>query len=314
MSMNILVTAVGSYSGRSVINSLKNNGGNVVVGCDIHQGNWLDISSKLDHFYQVKPYKEAGYLQQIKEIIESHKIDLIIPLIDPEVDIYSENRQFLEGETCKLAISNHQSILTCRNKYQLFNFFKNDCQVTVIPTYIFDNLPKENLPEKLIGKPLKGRSSKGYIQLNRDALLNMAKDLKNYVFQPFIDGNVFSIDCIRDKQKNFICIARQELIRTSHGAGITVEIISNDDLEMISELILSKLNYSGFANIEFLYDGNEYYLMDINPRFSAGVGFSILSGYDMVTNLVNSFYGKPISETKSIEYGIYSKVMQEVKL
>jgi carbamoyl-phosphate synthase large subunit len=100
---------------------------------------------------------------------------------------------------------------------------------------------------------------------------------------------------------------RQELIRTSHGAGITVEIISNDYLEMISELILSKLNYSGFANIEFLYDGNEYYLMDINPRFSAGVGFSILSGYDMVTNLVNSFYGKPISETKRIEYGIYSK-------
>jgi carbamoyl-phosphate synthase large subunit len=312
--MKILVTAVGSYSGRSVINSLKKNDRHFVVGCDIHNGSWLEITSKLDHFYQVKPCHKTGYIPQIRDIIESHKIDLVIPLIDPEVDIFSKNRDFLESESCKLAISHHESILTCRNKFKLYHFFKNYSQVSVIPTFTRDNLPEDDLPEKLIGKPQTGRSSKGFIQINRDSLLFMAKHLNNYVFQPFINGKVFTIDCIRDKQKHFICIARQELIRTSHGAGITVEVIRNDFLEMIAEQILSKLNYTGFANIEFLYDGKEYYLMDINPRFSAGVGFSILSGYDMVTNLVNCFFEKPINETKHIDYGIYSKVIQEVKL
>ncbi len=312
--MTILVTAVGSYSGRAVINSLKKNGGHVLVGCDIHHGSWLDTASKLNHFYQVKPCHETGYLHQIRDIIESHQIDLVIPLIDPEVDIFTENRHFLESVNCKLAISHRESILTCRNKFKLYDFFKNYSQVNVIPTYTCDNLPDKILPEKLIGKPQSGRSSKGFIQIHRDALQFMAKHLNNYIFQPFIDGKVFTIDCIRDEKENFMGIVRQELIRTSHGAGITVEIIQNDYLEMISKLILSKLNYSGFANIEFLYDGEKYFLMDINPRFSAGVGFSILSGYDMVTSAVNCFYGKSLNETKHIEYGIYSKVMQEIKL
>ena len=46
--------------------------------------------------------------------------------------------------------------------------------------------------------------------------------------------------------------------------------------------------------MEFIKSDNKYFLIDINPRFSAGVAFSLLAGYDMVNNHLNCFSGKDI--------------------
>jgi len=36
--------------------------------------------------------------------------------------------------------------------------------------------------------------------------------------------------------------------------------------------------------MEFIELNNEFYLIDVNPRFSARVAFSVIDGYDMVNN------------------------------
>lgn len=46
--------------------------------------------------------------------------------------------------------------------------------------------------------------------------------------------------------------------------------------------------------MEFIELNNEFYLIDVNPRFSAGVAFSVIAGYDMVNNHLRCFQEKDI--------------------
>ena len=68
----------------------------------------------------------------------------------------------------------------------------------------------------------------------------------------------------------------------------------------IAFFIGKKLQILGAINIEFLCSAHHCYLMDINPRFSAGIAFSHLAGYDIVKNHFLCFQNEPIENNVTI--------------
>jgi carbamoyl-phosphate synthase large subunit len=52
--------------------------------------------------------------------------------------------------------------------------------------------------------------------------------------------------------------------------------------------------------------------MDINPRFSAGISFSILAGYDMVKNHLNCFMDNEIETNINYKTMIIAKKLSDV--
>lgn len=63
--------------------------------------------------------------------------------------------------------------------------------------------------------------------------------------------------------------------------------------------------------MEFIVNEKGRFLIDINPRFSAGIGFSRLIGYDLVNNALNCFLGRNIKQIKSFKHCIAEKVIVE---
>ena len=107
-------------------------------------------------------------------------------------------------------------------------------------------------------------------------------------------------------------VPRQELLRTKNGAGLTVQVKDAPDIIRLVSHIGNALGINGCVNMEFISNGGRYYLIDINPRFSAGVAFSVVSGYDMVNSHLNCFEGKPIAGQPAIQENIIIKKYQEV--
>lgn len=297
--MNILVTAIGSFSGEAVVSSLKSINVGKIVGCDIYPFDWIAISPHFDTFYQVPiVYNQDEYMKSILKIIEEEKINLIIPLTDPEVDFYSRNLQFFENINTTICISNEKAIALCRNKLAFFDYFKNDEKVRLIPTFDIQYL-RENAPEfPLIAKPKNGRSSEGIIVFENIKEFAAKDDkLHNHIMQPLLKGDVYTVDVIRnDYTGKVFAIPRKELLRTKNGAGVSVEVSENKELENLSCHIAERIDARGCINIEFLCKDSCFYLMDINPRFSAGVSFSKAVGYDMILNHLNCFTGKDIQD------------------
>ena len=64
--------------------------------------------------------------------------------------------------------------------------------------------------------------------------------------------------------------------------------------------------------MEFIGEtADKYYLIDINPRFSAGIAFSNFIGYDMVTSHFNCFWNEPIQSAVSFDEQIICKRYRE---
>lgn len=64
--------------------------------------------------------------------------------------------------------------------------------------------------------------------------------------------------------------------------------------------------------MEFILNNGKYYLIDINPRFSAGIAFTICSGYNVVLNHLRCFNNEDIDKQIDIKEQIIIKKYDEV--
>ncbi len=71
------------------------------------------------------------------------------------------------------------------------------------------------------------------------------------------------------------------------------------------------IHVNGCINMEFIQSKGKYYLIDINPRFSAGVAFSHMAGYNMVLNHLNCFIVQDIQAPVLYQEQIITKRYRE---
>lgn len=311
--MIILITAIGSMSAEAAIKSFRKLGQTTIIGCDIHPADWLSTSALVDVFHQIPRTDDEDYISTIISLSNNYSVNFIIPLTDPEVDILSSHRFELQNQKATVSISNPRAIEICRDKLKMYNFFKKSTLVKTIPTYTKQEIyANPILP--LIAKPRNGRSSEGVQRIGNLASIElMGVNSENYIFQPIIRGEVITVDYVRSKHEKDISIPRKELLRTSNGAGLTVEVFNNENISKIASEIGNSLDVVGCINMEFINDGKDFLLMDINPRFSAGIAFSILAGYDVCINHLKAFMRKEIEDFTVRDSGIFIKKYVEVK-
>lgn len=304
MKNNFLITANGSFSCEEIVASLRKDG-NILIGTNIYEDRWVGVSHLFDHTYIVPEVSSPDYIPKMAEICKKHSVQYILPLTDIEIDVFNVHREEFKKLGVTLCISGEKSISVSRDKYKIFQTFKDDKEVSVIPTYNYTDFlqGKTKFPKhgKIIAKLYNGRSSNGLLLLNDILEIPYIADKEKYVFQPKIEGEVFTVDYVQDKFGNDFSVVRREFLRTQHGAGISVEITRSPKLQAMASFIGKKLQILGAVNIEFLFDQKNYYIMDINPRFSAGIAFSSLAGYNFVTNHIACFNNEKIELNADIK-------------
>jgi len=295
MKDGILVTAIGSFSGNAIIDSLKRLKEYNVFGCDIYPAIWLPRSSEYLKVFKVPQVKKTEeYLSAVLSICESNKIRFIIPTTDIEIDVYNIFRETFKKRSITLCISGNQTISIARNKLKISTFFK-DSAFKTIPTYKSINEMTGNLTFPYVAKLFNGRSSEGLMYIDNIEELKLVFKKTDYIIQPFIPGDIYTVDYIRSSVFGTdYSFPRLELLRTSNGAGITVQLVHDQFLSESASMIGTKLDVNGSINFEFVKFKDEYFLMDINPRFSAGIAFTAKAGYDLVKSHLNCFTGKDI--------------------
>lgn len=308
--LTILVTAIGSFSADCVVNALKLNGYRV-IGCDIYPSVWHAVSKDCDKVYQA-PFatKEKDYIDFLLEVSAKECVDYIIPLTDLEIDVINRNRLAFNKSHVSVLIQSEDCLKIARNKLAMYELFK-ESKIVNLPYSVSSEKLDMSFSLPAIAKPIDGRSSEGLMRITSIEQLSNISQLSNYIVQEYIQGSVFTVDYVRDKQGNDFAIPREELLRTKNGAGTTVRVVNDNRLCSIASYVGHKLDIVGCVNMEFIVNEDNYYLIDINPRFSAGVAFSNFVGFDMVTNHMNAFLGKTISPKVVFKEQIITKRYKE---
>jgi carbamoyl-phosphate synthase large subunit len=144
-------------------------------------------------------------------------------------------------------------------------------------------------------KPKNGRSSEGLEFFDPTTMMHAMSrpDLADCIIQPFIEGNIITVDVLRQASSGTTyCFPRREMIRSKNGTGMSVKTLNIAPIIADCGRLAVHLDLNGMVNIELIESREGLYLMDINPRFSAGIGFTRLGGYDFALNSLRCFTGE----------------------
>lgn len=314
----ILVTAIGSMAAECVIRQLRGLGKVTIIGCDLHPALWVPTSTQVDRFHTISSSRdEQAYLRSIQNICVQERVDYVIALTDPEVDLLSSHQDVLRTSTgATICISAPSAIGTTRDKLRLAEHFGNHQRIDVLPTVAAQNADAAGFALPILFKPRKGRSSQGQFLARTAADLIYAQHAFRdamYCAQPWLQGQVFVADVVHQAATGAaVAVCREELIRTSNGAGMSVRMVADPELQALACAIARHVGAQGCVNIEFLQVDGRYLLMDFNPRFSAGVAFSVMAGYDMVRAHFDCFSDLPIAAAPRYEEKVYVRAVKEI--
>lgn len=299
---NILVTSTGSVATDITFKSLKRMGFRV-IGCNIYPKEWIVESGDMDEFYQVPPVsKSEEYLTCIKGICIKESIDFLIPMIDYEIDLLNNEREWFTEQGIVLCISPKESIDIIRNKKVFQDFIIRNCpNIKGIPTLYVKDVKELEWDFPVVCKPYDGRSSHGlkyiYNQYEWDEFVANNKNEK-YIVEPFIEGPLVMVEVVRQNTpEKTVAMTRREILSTPNGCSLTVYIYQDRLLEENTIDLANKLGVLGDVNFEYILDKEGvYHLVECNPRFSAGCEFSCMGGYDCIENHMKCFQGKSIED------------------
>ncbi|MGG7078782.1 ATP-grasp domain-containing protein [Clostridium sardiniense] len=248
-----------------------------------------------DKNYRIPKIGTENYINSIIEICKKENIKLIVPTIDTELVILSENKELIEEATnSKVLISSKKVINICRNKINTYNFFeKNGFKV---PKYITKkDIEDGNYKFPLFIKPVDGSSSKNTFKIsNYSELKFFMKYIDNPMVQEFIEGKEYTIDIFIDFDGNVITIVPRERIDTRGGEISKGKIVKDIDLIEEAKKVIDILKPIGSITVQCIKTKRGIEFIEINPRFGGGAPMSIKAGANSPLNLYKLLLGEKL--------------------
>lgn len=267
-----------------------------------------------DRSFTICRINEDGYIPTLLQLCKDNNVNLLIPTIDTDLLILSENRlRFLEINT-EVLVSDYEKIQICRDKRKTAEYFKL-CGVNTPDTTDDVDLYAGGFPCFI--KPRDGSSSINAFKINLHAeLLERAKIVPDYIIQPFIRGNEYTVDVFCDFLGNPLYIIPRKRLVVRSGEVLVTEICHDEQIKQECNKIIKAFKPRGPLTIQLIRDerGVDHFI-EINPRFGGGCPLSMKNGSDIPKTIMQLLSGMPEVE-KSIEKSskemIFSRFDQSV--
>jgi carbamoyl-phosphate synthase large subunit len=266
--------------------------------------------------FTVSSITDLNYSSDILEISKKNKINGIIPLLDPELIILSNNQSMFNENKIQLIISNQNSIQIANDKVLTFDFFKK-IQIKTPTTIEVTNKNISEIESKiqfpLFIKPRFGSNSKDVgICKTLEELSFFTSRIDNPIVQENIIGNEVTIDVFGDGTGNIFSLIPRLRLKIRSGE-VERAITINDKLFRDDVIrICKEFKPYGPINIQCFVTDDGPVFSEINARFGGGYPLSNMAGAkfpELLTDLMN---GKKLSNylgtyTKGLIMSRYDK-------
>jgi carbamoyl-phosphate synthase large subunit len=304
--MNILITAIGCPGFKILYDNIVRFNKDIVFhGCDIK-----DVTNKkyVKKFFIMRSGNAEEYAYELTKYCVENNIKYLFPLADSEIISVNKNKSFFEQNNIKIFGNTNQKICDIFQKEKLLDYV---CKINsnIVPEYkiikneiefkdAHDFFKKKN--KTMCIKPsvahgsrgfrvIKNTSYKDYVSkkllpyMTYEQYFDMINKIKidTMIAMEYLPGKEYSVDCIKYRN-DFYCVirSRDEVINGIASKGTICEL---PDLLDISREIYEYFEFDSNINIQFKEDKNgNFKILEINPRLSGSVGFSIASGVDLI--------------------------------
>jgi len=248
-----------------------------------------------DHYELVPRVTDSGYIPLLLEICKKYEIRLLIPLIDTELLLLSENRHLFEEIGVVALVCSPEANRICRDKNKTASFFHSiGIETPVIYEFekVFDD---KDVSYPLFVKPFDGSCSVGAEVANSPFELELCLSrTKNSIIQEYVEGEEYTVDVLVDFDGCVRSVVPRLRLETRTGEvckGITVKNAAIiDSTKHVAELLPGAL---GCLTIQcFLTPDGGLKFIEINPRFGGGFPLSLAAGADFPRWIIEMMGGK----------------------
>jgi carbamoyl-phosphate synthase large subunit len=207
----------------------------------------------------------------------SRGITRIIPTRDEELAFFAECREILAGQGIQTMVSRPEGIEVCRDKRR----FVVELDALGFPVVPLLESPEEVQSGVLVVKERFGAGACGVgLALTPDAAEKWASSMQDPIFQPYVEGQEFSIDVYVDRQgraKGAIARSR-DLVKAGESQITTT--CWNHELTELSARLAESLGLYGHVVFQGILAEDGFYFIECNARFGGASTLSVQAGLD----------------------------------
>ena len=264
-----------------------------------------------DYTRKVVAMKDPGYIQNLIDICVEDHIDLLIPTIDTDLLVLSENKEKFDAIGTRVMISAPDKIRICRDKNNTSQFFV-DCGLHA-------PMPVNDLREYKAGypafiKPKDGSSSINAFKVeNEEELRTYATQIEDYIVQPFVSGHEYTIDIFCDWNGEPISIVPRERLQVRAGEVLKTRIELDQTMIEESKALCKAFRPCGPMTVQLIRDdkGIDWFI-EINPRYGGGAPLSMKAGARSAETILHLLDGENPGINEIADGAIYSRFDQSV--
>ena len=233
-------------------------------------------------------YTEKGIDDEISHVIECHGIDVVLPFIDPAIELAA--RVARRHPDVFIPVSSEEVARAMFDKSLAAEWFER-AGIPIPTTYTPDNI---TYPAIL--KPRTGSASRGILVVENEEELSRAPlPIDEYLIQEYIaDRDEYTVDCyVGTTDGEVKCAVPRLRLATAGGEVIRTETRRIPAVMSLSERTLKELKFRGPVTLQFIFDrrNQRFLLMEVNPRLGGGVICSIMAGADIAKMILEECEG-----------------------
>ena len=295
MSRTILVSGASGIVGYGILRSLCDFKDIRLIGTSIYPVSPANIFS--DIFELAPPTTSPNYLAWLADVVHRHSVDMVVPGIEVDMEVWNANRVVLEKTGAQLMLNSSDLIEYCLDKWFFYQRLSEDYPEVAIRS----SLSTEGFSFPILLKPRRGFGSKGIsIVENVEQLTVFEKDIGNKLMVQELVGDVdheYTVSGFFDKDSDLKAMFQLRRKLSAQGFTETAQTVHEPEMEQIIRRLAEIFNPVGPTNFQFRKNKTGWKLLEINPRISSATSIKTAFGYNECRMAVDYFlYGKTVSQ------------------
>lgn len=277
---SVLIGSAGTGTGFGAIVALRRTWSHSVriIAMDINPSHLVTASLLVDGFEQVPLSSAPDFASNLIEIIRKHSVTTYLPLLPEEIAIAAllgEEGQ-LPDSFSLLAPTSAASRL-CADKLSL-------CAILSSHGVSVPKSAEAYAPfgaEEYFLKPKNGTGSRGAQRVARvDLEASISGCPEQWLVQEICKGPEVTVDAFFDPGDDFVHVVCRERIEVKAGVSNKCRLFWDEQLREFAKRIADVLKLEGSFCFQVMKRGDDWVVIDINPRPGAATAMCVLTGND----------------------------------
>ncbi|MBR5192039.1 MAG: ATP-grasp domain-containing protein [Clostridia bacterium] len=258
-------------------------------------------------------------LAKVKEILKAEKYDMVVPMTDYSATYLSKNKEEL-SQYAYIAVNNWDVFKLAINKEETMKLCEENGLSA--PKTLFSSSPLEDIQNSALRYPLviKPKTACGSIGFSiikdfehlKKVVASYPEENGEYFIQEYIpqgDMSQYGAEVFRNRDGKYSSVLINEKPRwyPIDGGSPTINIvINNEAMEELSKNLLDKMNWEGYANIDFVIDERDGQpkILEVNARISAAVMLNYMAGVNVAKLLLENAFCDNVSVYNDFKKGV----------